>query len=131
MTKSKGSKKRIAQRNRILRAQEYKCFYCHDPLPKELATSDHVFPKADGFSLVRNSVASCKPCNKAKGCISPSLDIILRAVKLYEKMGKNFYPFYQQIESVRGPFISYYDMLRGCGIQPTKNIERDDEGFYT
>lgn len=45
-----------------------KCFYCAVPLTLQTLTTDHVHPvKLGGETVLTNVVASCLPCNRAKG----------------------------------------------------------------
>lgn len=47
------------------------CWYCGDPLPRDVMTLDHLVPLAlGGRHHLDNVVASCKPCNNAKGQLS-------------------------------------------------------------
>lgn len=51
--------------------QQNKCKYCRDPLTVTTTTADHVIPrKENGQDTKDNIVASCGPCNIAKGSMS-------------------------------------------------------------
>ena len=51
----------------------WSCQYCGCHLSKSNATIDHVIPRAKGGSTSwKNCVASCKDCNRTKGCKTPN-----------------------------------------------------------
>ena len=52
----------------VLHRDKYRCRYCQCKVTKDSANIDHVVAwKHGGATVLRNLVASCKPCNKAKG----------------------------------------------------------------
>jgi 5-methylcytosine-specific restriction endonuclease McrA len=56
----------------MLKRQMGLCYYCREPLKIELATLDHVLPRALGGTLKRsNLVIACGPCNVRKGHATP------------------------------------------------------------
>ncbi len=75
-------------------AQDHKCFYCLENFPFDEITNDHVFPRSLGYSLRDNVVAACGRCNTHKCSTFPGLYIILKAIELYESMGKIFEPMF-------------------------------------
>jgi 5-methylcytosine-specific restriction endonuclease McrA len=51
--------------------QGYRCHYCRGPITHENSTADHKVPRANGGRTEHgNILASCHPCNLAKGQIS-------------------------------------------------------------
>ena len=57
-----------ALREKALRDQGRRCYYCLDPICIVTVTGDHKTPRANGGSLSRkNIVASCQWCNLLKG----------------------------------------------------------------
>lgn len=60
---------RISTRNKILKEQDNKCFYCNRILTQEKATLDHIIPISKGDTTLNDNgyVVACKRCNKAKG----------------------------------------------------------------
>lgn len=51
--------------------QKSRCKYCYDPLSARSATADHVKARSrNGSDRRDNIVASCGPCNTAKGSMS-------------------------------------------------------------
>lgn len=51
--------------------QRSECKYCKEPLTAATATADHVKARArHGTDAASNIVASCRPCNLAKGTMS-------------------------------------------------------------
>lgn len=55
-------------RRKVLGRDRYQCRYCGVALTYESANIDHVKPwKHGGSTKAENLVASCQPCNKAKG----------------------------------------------------------------
>ncbi len=72
------------ERERLFKEQRGLCFYCNRPmllrhsshppgvahhLPPELATLDHIIPRANGgaWSPRENAVAACLECNAERG----------------------------------------------------------------
>lgn len=50
-----------------------RCVYCATPLPLDLATLDHVYPRAHGGTgHPGNLVAACRGCNQLKGDLLPT-----------------------------------------------------------
>lgn len=54
-------------RKEILERDGYHCRYCRRPLTDAIANIDHVIPWPWGLTEASNLVASCRPCNQAKG----------------------------------------------------------------
>lgn len=55
-------------REKILKEQNHKCFYCKIPLSMENATMDHIIPiKKTKYHSDKNVVVCCETCNKTKG----------------------------------------------------------------
>lgn len=55
------------RRRRMLRKNRF-CVYCGERLTLQTSTVDHVIPKSKGGNNgKKNTVISCKPCNKKKG----------------------------------------------------------------
>ena len=51
--------------------QNYQCHYCLDGITHKTATADHMVPLCEGGEHSdANIVASCKPCNLAKGAMA-------------------------------------------------------------
>jgi 5-methylcytosine-specific restriction endonuclease McrA len=51
--------------------QHGRCFYCQCDVAKDEATFDHIIPRSKGGEdHLENGVASCKPCNEAKGTMT-------------------------------------------------------------
>ena len=49
---------------KLLESQGGKCCYCGEPLDIEVATFDHVIPKAImKWNALNNLVVACQPCN--------------------------------------------------------------------
>ena len=62
-----------ADREDALRKQDGCCKYCEKPLTLKQVTRDHVIPRsAGGLNHRDNTVASCSPCNVAKGSLPVS-----------------------------------------------------------
>lgn len=56
----------------IYSRDNWSCQYCGVGLCKSNATIDHVMPRAKGgITSWKNCVASCKNCNRIKGCRTP------------------------------------------------------------
>ena len=52
----------------VLQRDKYRCRYCNVAVTGEDANIDHVVPfQNGGKTVLRNLVASCRDCNKAKG----------------------------------------------------------------
>lgn len=49
------------------------CPYCDGPMPKTVATKDHIVPRALGGHRLgpRNIIRVCLPCNQLKGEMTP------------------------------------------------------------
>lgn len=58
-----------ADRDTAWAKQKFRCAYCGDPLPRSVATSDHIIPlsKTGRMHHPRNIAAACKKCNREKG----------------------------------------------------------------
>jgi hypothetical protein len=56
-------------RDRKLREQRFKCYYCECKLDYKTATVDHIIPLKDTGRYHRddNTVVACVPCNSSKG----------------------------------------------------------------
>ena len=51
----------------VLHRDKYRCRYCQRKVTNDTANIDHVIAwKHGGTTVLRNLVASCKPCNKSK-----------------------------------------------------------------
>jgi 5-methylcytosine-specific restriction endonuclease McrA len=54
------------------------CFYCHEDIPRELRSVDHVIPLSRGGTYNwLNLVLCCRPCNFAKGDLKASEFLVL------------------------------------------------------
>jgi len=54
-------------RDKLLKAQGNKCFYCKTPLTRKTATMDHVVPKSKTkYHSTENCVVACANCNSKK-----------------------------------------------------------------
>lgn len=54
--------------NRIKVNSDGFCFYCHQEMPKNQLTADHVFPRIKGgVNNMDNIIYVCKSCNSSKG----------------------------------------------------------------
>lgn len=61
-------------RRQRLKEQGGRCYYCKAELGRASATTDHVIPLSKGGpDTFENTVASCEPCNKAKGDTMPAV----------------------------------------------------------
>lgn len=50
-----------------------RCVYCATPLAPDLATLDHVYPRAHGGTgHAGNLVTACRSCNQLKGDLLPT-----------------------------------------------------------
>lgn len=59
---------RIKRRNKKLKEQDKKCFYCRQDLTCHNSTYDHIIPVSDnGSEHPDNFVVACKSCNKLRG----------------------------------------------------------------
>lgn len=71
MTRRSGemSTRRVrATRNRLLKQQGYRCYYCQKVLQESQATLEHIKPLAAGGSnKMCNLAAACLECNLLKG----------------------------------------------------------------
>ena len=56
-----------ANRRRVLKREDNRCFYCRRKLSDSNTSIDHVSPRPPGDNGYRNVVASCKRCNNRKG----------------------------------------------------------------
>ena len=75
-----------ALKHAALRDCGRRCVYCALPLCPEVATLDHVYPRAKGGpNTAGNVVAACGPCNRKKADMLPS-EFFLR----YPEAGLNF-----------------------------------------
>lgn len=55
-------------RETVLWREKSRCAYCRCQLTMETMTLDHVVPRSKGGAFeVGNLIASCGPCNSAKG----------------------------------------------------------------
>jgi 5-methylcytosine-specific restriction endonuclease McrA len=60
------------RKSAIYSRDNWSCQYCGEGLCKSNATIDHVMPRAKGGQTSwKNCVASCKNCNRIKGCKTP------------------------------------------------------------
>ena len=72
MKTKRSSGERRHRRNRLHFVQHGACFWCGSPVARESATLDEVIPRSRGGSdRWGNTVMSCKPRNKRKGCDAP------------------------------------------------------------
>ena len=60
-----------ANRRRVLKREDNRCFYCRRKLSDSNTSIDHVSSHPVGDNGYRNVVASCKRCNNRKGDSSP------------------------------------------------------------
>ena len=56
-----------ANRRRVFKREDGRCFYCRRKLSDSNTSIDHVRPRQSGDNGFRNIVASCKRCNNRKG----------------------------------------------------------------
>ncbi len=56
-----------ANRRRVLKREDGRCFYCRRKLSDSNTSIDHVSPHPSGDNGYRNVVASCKRCTNRKG----------------------------------------------------------------
>lgn len=62
----------FSRRNVFLR-DDFRCQYCGVHLPPSELTADHVVPRSRGGRTTwENVVTACMPCNRRKGCSTPS-----------------------------------------------------------
>lgn len=71
----------------MLLAQDFECFYCRKRMSVASSTRDHLWPKSYGYKLDGNVVLACQKCNCKKGKRLPSVAECQRARRLYRKMG--------------------------------------------
>jgi len=69
-----------------------RCYLCGCEMPFSVMTADHVFPKSHGYSIVRNAMPACHPCNCKKGNTSPSVELIEFVSNAYDATGMIFDP---------------------------------------
>ena len=69
-----------------------RCYLCGCEMPFNEMTADHVFPRSFGYSIVRNAMPACHPCNCKKGNTAPSLDLIEFVTNAYDATGMIFDP---------------------------------------
>ena len=75
-----------ALKHAALRDCGRRCVYCALPLCPEVATLDHVYPRAKGGpNTAGNVVAACGPCNRKKADMLPS-----EFFQRYPEAGLNF-----------------------------------------
>jgi 5-methylcytosine-specific restriction endonuclease McrA len=80
-------------RERILREQDNKCYYCKTPLTTKTATMDHVVPvattKQSRWQSTSQCVVACQRCNSRKGK-APKEDLVLEdwEIQLAEGLAK-------------------------------------------
>lgn len=74
----------VTRRVKLLKRFKGLCFYCECALTKDTITFDHLIPRSVGGRGWDNYVASCRPCNTAKGNRLPTADELARV--------KNFLP---------------------------------------
>lgn len=57
----------VLDREKLLKEQGNKCFYCKKNLTKKTATMDHVIPKSKTkYHSTANCVVACQQCNQKK-----------------------------------------------------------------
>lgn len=59
MGKTMGSHIKRALLDELLEVQNGRCFYCCQPLPRELATLDHIVPRSCGGACERGNIVVC------------------------------------------------------------------------
>jgi 5-methylcytosine-specific restriction endonuclease McrA len=73
-------------REKILRDQNNKCFYCKTLLTKKTATLDHVIPVKDTkqprWVSTNGCVVACERCNSRKGH-APKEDLVLKDWEIF------------------------------------------------
>jgi len=106
---------RILYRNRVpfskrnvLARDGFKCAYCGTD--REKLTIDHIVPRSRGGEMTfENCVASCRPCNNAKGHRTPS------EAKMYLKV-KPYQPTISEFLRLKAMKLGINDMLKEFGI---------------
>ena len=59
---------RIKRRNKKLKEQNNKCYYCRKTLTENNSTYDHIIPvSCNGSEHPNNFVVACKSCNRLRG----------------------------------------------------------------
>ena len=91
-TAAKNVANRLCRLFQLWEANDEMCYICQKPMPFDMMSRDHVFPKSEGFALYQNSAPACKACNVKKNHQWPTLAQIWRAVKIYRRMDEYLDP---------------------------------------
>ena len=107
----------------LLYRDDWKCFFCGEPITKNTLTKDHYTPQKDGGkSRWDNIVASCSDCNHKKGSNQPTgrwkgkyepyipsyYEIVNKRrnypIEIYDERWLSFIPVWNSDIIVRSPF---------------------------
>lgn len=88
-----------AFRAKLLQQQNFQCAYCLCPLKNRTMNVEHVLALSIGGDNTKdNMVASCQPCNKAKGYRKLKLDELVKLRKNLKRLKKTSVKQWVQIK---------------------------------